>query len=56
MLRTNRVMERREKQQATAMTSPGFIRKGRPKQATDTPLLLQRDASTTRMRKTEISL
>jgi hypothetical protein len=33
------------------MTSPGLIRKVRPKQAPDTPLLRKRDASTTRMGK-----
>jgi hypothetical protein len=38
------------------MTSPELIRKVRPKQATDIPLLLKRDASTTRMGKKEISL
>jgi len=38
------------------MTSPELIRKERTQQASDIPLLLKRDASTTRMGKMEASL
>jgi hypothetical protein len=50
-----RARERREKQQTTAI-SPELLPNLRPKEATDTAVLLKRDARTTRMGEIKVSL
>jgi hypothetical protein len=50
-----RARERREKQQATSI-SPELLPNLRLKQATDTAILLKRDARTTRMGEMKVSL